>query len=597
MHSETDLNFAEHRSAENGVSGRFLTDFFAALERRGIPARELLGDLPVRVGDGGKVAGPVDWNHFVDFMKRLEHRVGGAAGIESCGEAIGILAPAIALTSLAGLAASPRALYRGASGWVLRRAMPGVETRLHAIDDGHLEIHARLADGLRPCPQIFHFATGAARVMPRLIGLQDAVVSASIGPSEAIYRIIVPPSLTLFARAARLFRAIFSSGSVLHYSEAQQLELHAKNDALQRAHDALAESEGRYKAITDSAVDVLCELDSDGRVTYVSRSVQDLIGYAPEQVTGSHFRLWIPRDQRDLVSHRFRSLAESPEGTATRDRLLLHAGHGAFTSVELTARAYDTKEGQRRIVCIARDRRARGSASEPSQSLDLASGHGSLEEPVRPTGSVADGPEMFFAEESPKSQWIETHKLMRSVRDMFLSSPRSLGFDLEIDLESVPAEIWVEESQLLLGLAGLLGWATERVPTSNRSAHPTDRPQSDADVAGPTLHLKAGTIENDGELYLVIDLCVYDDRPPQAAASHPSAYNSMDGELSWDDEHAQSTTNESDPLMLSSTAEAIAALGGRILPAEAVESSTPDDPKRWKRQNLRRIEIPQPRHT
>ena len=38
------------------VSGRFLTDFFRALERQGIPARELVGDLPIPAIEAGRVA-------------------------------------------------------------------------------------------------------------------------------------------------------------------------------------------------------------------------------------------------------------------------------------------------------------------------------------------------------------------------------------------------------------------------------------------------------------------------------------------------------------------------------------------------------------
>ena len=55
------------------VSGRFLSDFFGALEGQGILPSELLGDLPVPLDEHGQVSGPVDWDHFADFMRRLEH--------------------------------------------------------------------------------------------------------------------------------------------------------------------------------------------------------------------------------------------------------------------------------------------------------------------------------------------------------------------------------------------------------------------------------------------------------------------------------------------------------------------------------------------
>ncbi|MBJ18592.1 MAG: hypothetical protein GY910_18290 [bacterium] len=59
------------------VSGRFLSDFFGALERQGIPASGLLGDLPICTGERGEVLGSVEGNHFADFMRRLEFEVEG----------------------------------------------------------------------------------------------------------------------------------------------------------------------------------------------------------------------------------------------------------------------------------------------------------------------------------------------------------------------------------------------------------------------------------------------------------------------------------------------------------------------------------------
>ncbi|MBJ18591.1 MAG: hypothetical protein CL933_04125 [Deltaproteobacteria bacterium] len=104
---------------------------------------------------------------------------------------IGDRAPAAALQGMECYASSPDLVYQAASQSALRRALPGVETRLTQHDDGHLEIEAHLAEGLRACPQIFHFATGGARVLSRLIGLTDAAVSASIGDRKAIYLIAV----------------------------------------------------------------------------------------------------------------------------------------------------------------------------------------------------------------------------------------------------------------------------------------------------------------------------------------------------------------------------------------------------------------------
>ena len=79
------------------VSGRFLTDFFRALDRLGLPAVDLLGDLPVPLGEHGEVTESVEWDHFVEFMRRLGRAVGGPSELEQVSARLGPLKPAKAL--------------------------------------------------------------------------------------------------------------------------------------------------------------------------------------------------------------------------------------------------------------------------------------------------------------------------------------------------------------------------------------------------------------------------------------------------------------------------------------------------------------------
>ena len=570
MSLERDM-IAEDQSTEpHKVSGRFLSDLFRALEKRDIPARRLVGDLPIRLGESGDVLGDVDWNHFRDVMGRLERHLDGPAGLDACGDVIRDLAPGAALRSLAGMGTSPVALFQAATRWALRRALPGVEARIDVLDSGRIEIHTSLADGLPDCPQIFHFATGASRALPGLIGLRDAVVSATITPRSAVHRIILPPSLTLFARIKRRFRAIFSSGAVLNYLEAQQLELHSKNDALQRALDVLAESERRYKTITDAAVDVLCEIEDNGRIAFVSRSIQDLIGYAPEQVMGSHFRLWVPRKLHQRVNRGFQSILAMPDGSATQKRLVLHAEHGEAVAVELTARCYTTSHGAGRVVCILRDRSDRHSGL-----------HRSALRSARSAKSAAPdvGANVIFAPETfEQARWLETHKLLRSARDMFLSSATSIGFDVGIDTEDLPAEIWAEESQLLVGLVRLLDWAAQSRDSSRSGQDPRmlllgAGTTSDKHGGGPSIFIEIST-----------DASGRNSEQPREAMGHG-------------DEESE----RPDRLALALATEAITTLGGRLLHGEvrALSGAPPDSRTEPQapliRQVLKRVELPQPR--
>ena len=89
------------------VSGRFLNDFLRAIARWQIDVDALLGDLPVGWSGSQRQHELVEWDLFVELMRRLERRVQGPQGLEDLGELIAGLKPARTLRRLAGLSASP----------------------------------------------------------------------------------------------------------------------------------------------------------------------------------------------------------------------------------------------------------------------------------------------------------------------------------------------------------------------------------------------------------------------------------------------------------------------------------------------------------
>jgi PAS domain S-box-containing protein len=499
------------------VSGRFLSDFFASLERNHIPAKQLLGDLPIPIGESGRVTRSIEWNDFAALMKRLEHHLGGPDELERCGELVGELKPMRALQSLLGSSASPYMLYRAASRWALRRAMPGIETHIEETRPNHIEIRVRLVDGLRACPQIFHFATGGARALPRILGLSDAVVTAEVSDFEAHYQIVVPPSQTLWARFVRFYRVLFSSGSLLQFLENQQLELNAKHGALQKAHSDLAKSEQRYRAIADAAADILCEIDEHGRITYVSASVEELTGYTPGQVTGSHFSLWVPADRRDQAKKRFESFgSQSLERSIIRERLKLQTEAGKRIIVEVSLRSYRTPDDALRMVGTLREETqrpkqssregpARGEQNELdslrsslSIALDSTSGHPikhslaalldsldthSLNPSEQRTNQLVAATERMTrivestmhqdSESASTLRWFETKKLTDQVEFEFLmrrAERSGPGPTLKIDASLGPAMICCEENLLAGCLASLIDWTAERTASDGELA-------------------------------------------------------------------------------------------------------------------------------
>jgi diguanylate cyclase (GGDEF)-like protein/PAS domain S-box-containing protein len=73
----------------------------------------------------------------------------------------------------------------------------------------------------------------------------------------------------------------------------------------------LQESEARHKLITETATDMLVTFDVDGVISYVSPSIREIAGYAPETVIGHLAREFVdPRDIAVLTEAHRRAIAE-----------------------------------------------------------------------------------------------------------------------------------------------------------------------------------------------------------------------------------------------------------------------------------------------
>jgi two-component system cell cycle sensor histidine kinase/response regulator CckA len=69
--------------------------------------------------------------------------------------------------------------------------------------------------------------------------------------------------------------------------------------ARKRAEEALRESEQRFRDTTENAIEWIWEVDVQGRYTYSSPVVEQLLGYKPEEVLGKHYYDFFLPDQRD----------------------------------------------------------------------------------------------------------------------------------------------------------------------------------------------------------------------------------------------------------------------------------------------------------
>ncbi|WP_419321062.1 PAS domain S-box protein [Caulobacter sp. ErkDOM-E] len=101
--------------------------------------------------------------------------------------------------------------------------------------------------------------------------------------------------------------------------------------AQKAAEQAIVESEARFRMLTENGSDILAHSDVDGRITYVSPSVEHRLGFRPEELIGRRFVDLIHEDDVEAIR------------SALRDQLASR-GRVSPTRVEYRSRHKDGRE-------------------------------------------------------------------------------------------------------------------------------------------------------------------------------------------------------------------------------------------------------------
>ena len=98
--------------------------------------------------------------------------------------------------------------------------------------------------------------------------------------------------------------------------------------SLRKTEDALRESEEKYRALVETTSDFIWEVDADGRYTYVSPQVYNLLGYHPQEMMGkTPFDLMSPRDALRIAEEFNRLVASHLPVTTLENQCLHKDGH------------------------------------------------------------------------------------------------------------------------------------------------------------------------------------------------------------------------------------------------------------------------------
>ena len=136
--------------------------------------------------------------------------------------------------------------------------------------------------------------------------------------------------------------------------------------------DALRNSEQNFRSLIENALDVVAILKSDGTIRYVSPSVESVLGYTPDHMTGkSAFGFFHPEDAPKFVDAFKRTLQDqaAPKGNLWSLRFLHEDGSWRWLEA-INSRIVD-ESGAAGIVVNARDITDRERASRTANELAL----------------------------------------------------------------------------------------------------------------------------------------------------------------------------------------------------------------------------------
>lgn len=107
-----------------------------------------------------------------------------------------------------------------------------------------------------------------------------------------------------------------------------------------QAEEALRESEGRYRSITEQMRDLVFTTDAKGTITYLSPASQPLFGFAPAEMTRHHFTEFLAPDTIASAVAAFTATVE--QGKADRNLILrMRRRDGSLFYGELSANHFE----------------------------------------------------------------------------------------------------------------------------------------------------------------------------------------------------------------------------------------------------------------
>jgi PAS domain S-box-containing protein len=176
-----------------------------------------------------------------------------------------------------------------------------------------------------------------------------------------------------FQRKDGEWRTVEAIGRTISPDTAEQGLVANIRDVTERqlAEQALQEREEHFRRLIENAHDITCILAADGVMTYLSPSIQRVLGYAPEELVGRNSFDFIHPDDAAGVAAAIQSVVTSADGTGYAEYRFRHAD-GEWRHLEAVGRMVIEGDPDAGFVSNIRDVTERKHAEEALREATLA---------------------------------------------------------------------------------------------------------------------------------------------------------------------------------------------------------------------------------
>lgn len=189
----------------------------------GLDLHALVDGLRVPVHELERPSEGCRWDDFASLCDRL-HAVLGDEGMLAAGRRFLEIPKVAAFARIGAAFATPRSLYRMGVRYS-PSTFTVVSAQLTERSPVEVDVELVVRPDARDSRGFFVFNAGVLAAIPRMIGLSDAVVEARYEQRRGQYRVIHPPSRSVWTRLRHLFIALTSARHAYD-------ELQAHNEAL-----------------------------------------------------------------------------------------------------------------------------------------------------------------------------------------------------------------------------------------------------------------------------------------------------------------------------------------------------------------------------